>query len=134
MSRSDKLQSVEFHTFYDVPVHCPYCGVNPEGTLRDGGEATPCAHTLFMGHSEGWMHLSERAEGQLKENGYEINRSEDFIEIMRKDEDGEDEFVTLQDIKEALSFPDGVLFEQYVGPPSLFSSFTAFAGLEDDEG
>ena len=133
MSRSDKLQSVEFRTFYDVPLHCPYCGANPEGTLRDGGEATPCVHTLFMGHSEGWLHLSDRAEAQLRAKGFEIERDEDLIEISRKDEDGEDEFVTLQDIQAALSVRDGVLFEQYVGPPAMFSSFTAFAGVEEEK-
>ena len=86
-----------------------------------------------MGHSEGWIHLSERAEEQLREKGFKIERDDDLIEIYQKDDAGEDEIVTLQDIKEALSFKDGVLFEQYVGPPAAFSSFTAFAGIEEDD-
>ena len=133
MSKNNRLQSVEFHTFYDVSLHCPYCGTNPEGSLPDGGEATPCVHTLFMGHSEGWVHLSDRAEAQLRSKGFEIERNDDFIEIFRKDDDGENEIATLQDIQGALSFPDGVVFEQYVGPPAMFSSFVAFAGINEEE-
>lgn len=131
--KTESLQSVEFRTYYDVPLHCPYCGTNPEGDLRDGGTAAPCAHTLFMGHDAGWIYISDRVESQLAGKGFTVERSEDLIHISKVDDDGEEEFVTLQDLQATLSFDDGVLFEQYVGPPSGFSSFVAFAGLDTEE-
>lgn len=131
MPRRYEPQRIEFRTFYDVPIHCPFCGANPEGQLREGGAPAPCAHTLFMGHSEGWIHISDRAMAQLSESGFQLESDVDFVELYRLGEDGDREQATLEDMMATLSFPDCVVFEQIVGPPSLDSAFLAFAGVED---
>lgn len=123
-----KLQRAEIHKLYGSPIHCPYCGTSPLGDPYAGDEVSPCPHTLFVAHSEGWMYLSMACEEQLKSKDYSVDRDGSLIDIVGP---GEEKLYMLEEVCDLWDFPDGIMFVQVVGPPSQECSYIAFAALEE---
>jgi hypothetical protein len=82
---------------------------------------------VLIAHSEFWVYLSDRAENALALVGISVERMEGDVAF----EKGEDD-VGYEDIFEAMTLEDGVIFEQTVGAPSLESSWIAFAPIDSD--
>ena len=114
------IQRVELTKFYDMPVHCPFCGsrVVDYGDESSEPHITPCAHTLFVAHDEGLEFRSKRFDDNLSLTGIDT----DDIEPPEGGFDALTDRVTL---------PDSVKFAAYVGPPSGFGSYVGFAPLAE---
>lgn len=113
-----KIQRVELTTSYEASIHCPFCGQMAWDT--SDGSLTPCVHTLFVAHDEGFEFRSPRfnkAAG-LAEKGNDN---------LSADDRGTDE------ITDDVAIPDAVKFAAYAGPPSRFGAYIGFAPVEDTE-
>lgn len=72
--------------------------------------------------------MSEAAEKIIVDAGYDIVREEGDVMVTNpNDDDDHPNIVALMS-----KFPDAVVFEQVVGPPSLEVSHTIFAFNDDD--
>jgi hypothetical protein len=117
------IQRVELRAFYELSLFCPFCGtkVVDMEAVREGGEGyNPCKHTLFIAHDLDFDYRSPRfdeAKGIKGVSNDELMSAEEFTCV--------DEFTDEFDIT------DGLKFASYVGPPSGFGSYVAFAPLED---
>lgn len=115
---------VTMTTYYDIHVHCPFCGssatvLDPNGSLEVGG----CSHLLFVSAGDIHVYVSERLDDIIAQNSWKITREPDgSAEIFSDDDDIDVDIVDLLQ-----PFNDAIMFEQIVGPPSLMSSLTAFA-------
>jgi len=115
-------------TFYDIHVHCPFCGTPATFTSNGGYEVKGCKHMLFLTADEFHMSVSERLEASIKNRGWTLERQYDGLaDIVSKDEDED------VNILELISdFDDAILIEQKVGAPSFMSSYIAFAYSHED--
>jgi hypothetical protein len=129
-------KAMQIHTrsnFYHLPIHCGFCGqlvIPPEEALEDT-QIDPCKHTLFIAHSEGYEFLSERVQEQLKNKGYGIDIDGSLIMICYY-EPREEESLDIEDMVNELDFPDGLIVESVVGPPSGMSLLVGFAPLANE--
>jgi hypothetical protein len=122
------MTTIEMTNYYDIPLHCPFCG--EPATVYDGNglEVKGCNHLHLLTASDFIIHMSEGAEKIIVDAGYEIVREEgDVMVINPNDEDDHPNIIALMS-----KFPDAVIFEQVVGPPSLEISHTVFAFNDDD--
>lgn len=129
-------KEIPIHTrykFYHLPIYCGFCGQLVTPQEEDLGESgiNPCKHTLFIAHSEGYEFLSDRAQEQLVSKGYLVERDDSWIEVVKKTDD-EEEPVSIDDILQEFDFPDALVVESVVGPPSGMSFMVGFAPNEDD--
>jgi hypothetical protein len=115
-------------TFYDIHIHCPFCGT-PSTFESDGGyEVKGCDHLLFLSADEFHMSVSNRLEKSIQSRGWVLERQDDGLTNIYSEDNDED-----VNILELISdFDDAILIEQQVGPPALMSSFTAFAFSDED--
>lgn len=116
-----KIQRVELNDKYYVSIHCPFCGakvVDTEAAEKGGEMATPCPHTLFVAHDEGFEHRDDRVDVNLNIVGVE----DDDLELPEKGIDG---------LTDSVTIADSVKFAAYVGPPSFFGSYVGFAPLDE---
>ena len=116
-----KIQRVELTTFYYVPIHCPFCGAKV--TDDPGGSAgenwvTPCAHTPFVGHDEAFEYRCARFNKALG-----LPENDEDIELPETGIDG---------LTDSVDIDDAVKFAAYVGPPSFYGSYVAFAPLDEE--
>lgn len=114
--------------FYDIHIHCPFCGT-PATFETDGGyEVKGCDHLLFLTAEQFHMSVSRRLEKSILSRGWILERQDDGLTNIYSEDDDED-----VNILELISdFEDAILIEQQVGPPALMSSFTAFAFSDED--
>ena len=119
---------VQLTSYYDIPLHCPFCGVAAT-EMKDGGwEVSGCHHLQLGTADEFVIHMSDRGEAAIKDAGYSVVRDE--IEITVSNEADEDDYPEI--VEMIAKMPDAVVFEQIVGPPSLISSYIVFAYNDDD--
>jgi hypothetical protein len=115
---ADNIQKIELNTFYEAPVHCPFCGVRP---VSDEQVVTPCPHTLFVAHDEGFEYRSDRFNENLHLTGL---TDDEVREMVDETEYGFDGFTG------RVVLPDAIKVAAYVGAPSGFGSYIGFAPLE----
>ena len=118
---NSKMQRVELCTFYDVDIHCPFCGQKVVNYGSDGSEpgVTPCIHTVFSASDEGFDYRSP-----------EFN---EFFKLAEDDDIDVDElgFAHIDAMTDAFEAVDGVKFAQYVGPPGGLGGYVGFAPKYD---
>ena len=122
------MRTIEMRTYYDIPLHCPFCGGATSQVQDDEWRVSGCKHLQLMTNGEITPFMSERAEKVIVDAGYEVDRDEFDIEVSNAaDDDDWPDLIQLMSI-----FPDVVIFEQVVGPPSLEVSYTVFAFNDGD--
>lgn len=90
---------------------------------------TPCPHTLFVAHDEGFEYLAPRAAEQLRDRGFEVEVTEDgYVEIDREG----DEVPGPEELTDSFEFPDAYKIASYVAPPGGMASYVGFAPTEED--
>jgi hypothetical protein len=113
-----KMQRVEMCTFYDVDIHCPFCGQKVLNQGIDGSDPgiTVCPHTDFVASDHGFEYRSPAF------NAF-FNLSSDEIDV-----DCEElGFEHIDEMTDAFNVVDGVKFAQYVGPPSGLGGYVGFS-------
>jgi hypothetical protein len=122
------VQRHERQAFYHLPVYCGLCGQLVLGA--DEAEISPCQHTLYIAHDEGFAFVSERAEQVLATLSCNVVRhDDDYLEF---------EFATDEDVRnideltDAVEFPDALKVASYTGPPGVFGSYVGFAPTEGE--
>jgi hypothetical protein len=129
-------KSMPIHTrykFYHLPIYCGFCGQLVTPQEEDLGESgiNPCKHTLFVAHSEGYEFLSDRAQEQLISKNYKVEKDDNWIEVIKTTDEVE-EPLFIHEILEEFDFPDALVVESVVGPPSGMSFMVGFAPTEDE--
>ena len=111
-----KMQRVELCTFYDIDLHCPFCGQKVVNYGIDGTEpgVMPCPHTVFSASDEGFDYRSPEFNAFFKLG------EEDDVDV---DELGFDHIDAMTDAFEAV---DGIKFTQYVAPPGGMGGYVGF--------
>ena len=115
------IQRVELNTYYDVAIHCPFCGqlVVNDGESADG-EIKACSHTLFFAHDEGFEYRSP----EFDENLGLSDVPDDEIELPDHGYDG---------LTDQLTITDAIKFATYAGAPSGFGAYVGFAPKYKDD-
>jgi hypothetical protein len=112
MWMSNKIQRIELNKFYDVDIHCPFCGQKvidyPDGDLN------ACKHTLFIAHDMGLEYRSQLFEQNLGISGIE----NDDIQLPEHGWDG---------LTDQVSVTDAIKFASYVGAPSGSGTYIGFS-------
>jgi len=112
------IQRVELST--DVAIHCPFCGQLVVDNGEDAEDVVlPCPHTLFFATDGGF-------EFRSPEFNTNLGLTADYDDC----DSGENGFDQLTD---KVDIPDAVKFVTYVGPPSFFGAYVAFAPKYDHE-
>jgi len=96
-------------------LHCPFCGNCVIREVDDQAPTvSPCEHTLFVAHDEGYEY-----------------RSEKFMELCSQDKSGVD-FESPDDgydaVTDSLELPNSIKFASYVPAPSFFGLYVGFWG------
>ena len=132
---SKKMQTYTRSTHYDQPLHCHLCGhlilSNDDAEFsREYSETlpSPCKHTLYVSHSEGYEYLSDRVKTQLNAKNYKLDSDDFFLTISDK----RDEDVAPHELSKILEFSDGLNIESIVGAPSKMSVFVGIAPIDDE--
>lgn len=123
----DSIQRVELSS-YEIPLHCPFCGRRVLSYPEDEREAattpedmvTPCPHTLFVAHDEGFEYRSARFEQAMG-----LSADEDLLTADLGD-DSYDSFTDKVPIR------DSIKIASYVPAPSGFGTYVGFAPLESE--
>lgn len=111
------IQRVELNAYYWVPVHCPFCGVRVMGADPvDETRMTPCTHTLFIAHDDGFEFRDERFDENLGIQGI-------AGEVVDGRAEGIDAFT------DKVSLPDAIKVAAYASAQSGFGSYYGFAPL-----
>jgi hypothetical protein len=120
-SRMGTIQRFELNAFYHHSVFCPFCGqkVVDQEAAHEGVEdfTSPCEHTLFIAHDEGFEYRSPRFDEDLGIEGV------DYFDDDFPEHDG------LDTLTDKVTIPDSLKIAAYVGPPSGFGSYVGFAPL-----
>ncbi len=68
----NNMSTIEMTTYYDIPLHCPFCG--KPATVYDGNglEVEGCNHLHLLTTSDFIIHMSEAAETIIVDAGYDI--------------------------------------------------------------
>jgi hypothetical protein len=90
------------------PLFCLFCG---KKVAISADKISPCKHTLYIAHDEGYEFVSRSVILALKKRGIK-----------------EDDETFYDEIEEnlALDFPNALIVESYVPPPSGFGSYVCF--------
>ena len=116
----NKIQTIELNRYYDAPVHCPFCGARP---VNDEYKVTPCAHTLFVAHDEGFEFRSVRFNENLGLTGLS---DDEVLKRVNAAQDGFDGFTG------KVELADAIRIAAYAGAPSFFGSYLGFAPVEEE--
>ena len=123
-------------TYYDIPLHCPFCG-NPNIQYNSdmGGEIVGCDHLMLINGSEGIIKAHPRLCEEVRKSGYELVYEDDLFYRITKPDSDEDEDFEFDDgniLSIAQSFADSVTFCQIIGPPSGETTYTVFAYSDEE--
>ena len=122
------MNMIEMRHYYDIPLHCPFCGVAATKIEDDEFVVNGCNHLQLLSSSDFVLFMSKRLEALLNNAGYTVVREEHDVEVTNPMD--EDDYPNL--VEAAAKMSDVVIFEQVVGPPSLEASYTIFAYNDDD--
>ena len=108
-----RIQKIEIDQ-YDLPIHCPVCGHRVLGGAEsEEAEVSPCRHTLFVAHDEGFEYRSPLFD---KTKGIEGIPSEEID----PGEDGYDGFT------DALSLKNAMKISVFMPAPSFLGAYIGF--------
>ena len=111
------IQRLELKAYYWVPVHCPFCGIRVMGADPvDETLMTPCAHTLFIAHDEGFEYRAGRLDENLGIQG-----------VANDDIAGRGEGIDA--LTDKVKLPDAVKVAAYAEAQAGFGSYYGFAPL-----
>lgn len=109
------IQKVEIE--HKSPINCPHCGTRvvslDEVDTEGGPSITPCPHTLFICHDEGFEYRSETYDTKKGIGGL----SNDEIRA----EEGWDHYT------DQLELDGAIKFASYVPAPSGYGVYVGFA-------
>lgn len=141
------MPSINLSLAYDVTLYCPFCGKGNNGALvEDGPVVTLCAHLLIVLNNVGADYLCPRLVRRAAEHeiSYTLNEGEFSVGRLVSGvpmdeaannivgEDGAFDFaLSVRDMCE--TFPDVVILDQMVGPPSGSWLMIAFAPVLGDD-
>lgn len=110
---------VRVEVSFKVIVHCPYCGneaLNPQKAQGDQDVFSPCPHTLFFAHDEGFEYRSDRFDVAA---GI-VNVESGDIELPEYGVDG---------FTDQIKMAGAVKFASYVPAPVFFGMYIGFAPI-----
>jgi len=124
--RKQRLQRFERVVACDRPIYCIYCGQKVEDTTESPPTVTPCKHTLFVAHDEGYEFLADRVIDQLRAKGFDVNAKGGCFEIgpPRTGARG----LTPDALTDELEFIDGLKIASHVS----MSGYVGFAPIDED--
>jgi hypothetical protein len=96
------IQRVVLRQFYNVNIHCPFCGAKVVFGAEEGSDAgtmvgLPCAHTLFIGHDVDLEYRSPAFNEHLGLKADEDLHGDNIDELTDR--------VTLQDAVKIVGLP-----------------------------
>ena len=116
--QKDKVQMtilIEKRENYRDDVHCPICN-EKIADIENGTAATPCVHTLFVAHDEGFEFCSLKTRKNLG-----ISNETDLNDFLINSDLSVDELTNKIDI------PKSVKIAVYMPAPAFFGSYYGFA-------
>jgi hypothetical protein len=123
------VQRHERQAYYHLPVHCGFCGHLVDGLDDFEPVGEPCRHTLYVAHDQGFTFISDRAEKALANMSCKVIRhDDDYLEV----ECGDDDERNIDELTDALEFPDALKVASYVGPPDGSGIYIGFAPTDDE--
>jgi hypothetical protein len=122
---SMKLQRFELNKYYDHPIFCIFCGQKVIDFDKTETPVTPCPHTVYVAHDEGWEYLSKIGEQVLVTFGFSVGRDDGLIELGHDDENVECH--DIEGITDRILFEDGLKVASYVGAPSGMGTYVGLA-------
>jgi hypothetical protein len=128
---SNKLQNHIRSNYNHLPVHCGFCGHQVLGRDDSAVDPTPCKHTLYIAHSEGFEFIADRVKKQIKDKGF-IFEDGEFITSIEHESDADQDLFPYE-MPDILEFDDGLNVECVVGAPSGMVVYVGFAPLEGEE-
>ena len=124
------MQLYERDKFPYLPIHCFLCGQLVVLEIGDAPpQLKPCAHTLFIGTSEGFEFLAERAIRQLRQRGFEVQ--EYPLDVMPPKDDDDS---SSRHIVDQLEFPDALQISSSDPVPFGVDLYVGFAPRENEGG
>ena len=105
---------VEESNDYESDVHCPFC--SQAIVEMDNFDISPCEHTLFIAHDEGFEFCDDRTKINLS-----IPLGDDPSDYIEKYDDGIDGMTS------SISIPFSKKIAVYVPAPSFFGTYFGFA-------
>ena len=129
---SKELQNHTRYNYNHLPVHCGFCGHQVLDRDDSTSDPSPCKHTLYIAHIEGFEYIADRVKNQLKDKGYIFDDGEEFMSTIEHESD-EDKEMSPCEIPSILEFEDGLNVECVVGAPSGMVVYIGFAPLDGEE-
>ncbi len=106
---------IEERSDYESDIYCPFCSKTI--VEMDGFGVTPCKHTLFVAHDEGFEFCDDKTKINLN---IPLNQDPfDFVENYNSGVDGMTSEITI---------PDSIKIAIYVPAPSFFGTYYGFVG------
>lgn len=111
--QTPRVGLLEFADRSNTELFCPFCGQLVSTVINASKDSTPCAHTLFIAHDEGWEARSPLFNKLMDTEGVE----HDDIDM------GDNDIDRYTD-----TFPDplAVKFAFYAPSPSFMGTYVAF--------
>lgn len=103
---------------YDQPVFCPACGHKVVAYGEVEATVSPCPHTLFVAHDEGFEHRSPMFDDLMGIEGVD----DEEIDVGEGGVDGFTDRVPLA---------NSLKIASYVPPPSGFGAYVGFHFAEE---
>ena len=105
---------VEERSDYRSNIHCPFCG-QLIADIESGEDVTPCKHTLFIAHDEGFEFFDSRTKENLG-----IHPDQDLDDYIQNSDDSVDA------ITSKINIPNSRKIAVYVPAPSFFGTYYGF--------
>ena len=126
------MNSVSLDTYYDIHMHCPFCG--KPATSDDG--LLGCSHLIYVWLDEcSFIYLSERNDNFFNKKGIKVTRADQEVFLEKIDKSYKDIDEIEYDVLESEilnEFSDPIVFEQTVPAPGFSQARTAFAFSEEE--
>lgn len=129
---TNQIQNMKRTKYAHLPVHCSFCGHQVLDRDDSTSDPSPCKHTLYITHTEGFIFMADRVESQLQDKGYILESDEQFV-VTIEHKEGEDKALSPYELPATLTFEDGLNVECVVGPPSGIVVNVGFAPIDQEE-
>ena len=104
---------IEERNDYESDINCPFC--SKEIVVMEGFEISPCEHTLFIAHDEGFEFCDDRTKANLN-----IPLKGDTSDYIEKYEHGIDGMTS------SVNIPKSKKISVYTPAPSFFGAYYGF--------
>ena len=113
MSKNYTKIKIQESNDYESDVLCPFC--SQKVLNMNGFEISPCEHTLFIAHDEGFEFCDERTKKNLN-----IPLTDDPFDYVENYDSGIDEMTS------GITIPNSIKLAIYVPAPSGFGAYYGF--------